>query len=91
MTFLLRCPNCGERSVLDFRFGGETLTRPGKDASQSERTHYYYFRKNEEGVQREWWYHKYGCRHWFFAVRDTRNNEVVRTFWPEEAEQASEG
>jgi sarcosine oxidase subunit delta len=83
MAFLLNCPNCGDRNVLDFRFGGETLSRPGKEASPQERTQYYYFRKNEAGVQQEWWYHKYGCRKWFFAMRDTRTNEVLRTYWPE--------
>ncbi len=83
MAFLLNCPNCGDRNVLDFRFGGETLSRPGKEASSQERIQYYYFRKNEAGVQQEWWYHKYGCRKWFFAVRDTRTNEVLRTYWPE--------
>ena len=83
MAFLLNCPNCGDRSVMDFRFGGETLSRPGKEASPQERTQYYYFRKNEAGIQQEWWYHKYGCRKWFFAMRDTRTNEVLRTYWPE--------
>lgn len=83
MAFLLRCPNCGERSVGDFRFGGEVTSRPDRDASLQEWTHYYYFRKNESGVQREWWYHKFGCRKWFLAVRDTRTNQVKETSWPE--------
>ena len=83
MAFLLSCPNCGERSVGDFRFGGEALSRPGKEASTQELTHYFYLRKNEAGLQREWWYHKFGCRKWFLAIRDTRSNEVHRTFWPE--------
>ncbi|MGH8057176.1 MAG: hypothetical protein ACREOH_08065 [Candidatus Entotheonellia bacterium] len=25
-----------------------------------------------------------GCRRWFLARRDTRNNEVERTYWPED-------
>ena len=28
MSFLLRCPHCGERSVYEFRFGGESRKRP---------------------------------------------------------------
>ena len=84
MALLLSCPNCGERSVGDFRFGGETLARPGGKASPQERTQYYYFRKNEAGPRQEWWYHKFGCRKWFLAIRDTRNDQVLRTFWPSE-------
>ena len=28
-------------------------------------------------MQREWWYHRSGCRAWFIAERDTRTNEVL--------------
>ena len=38
---------------------------------------YNYFRRNVAGVQREWWYHRSGCRAWFIAERDTRTNEVL--------------
>src|SRR5205814_9391619 len=37
------------------------------------------FRRNVAGVQREWWNHRFGCRLWFLAERDTRTNEVLRT------------
>ena len=84
VAFLLRCPNCGEQSVNDFRFGGEVLDRPAPAASVGEWAHYFYSRKNEAGFQQEWWYHKFGCRSWFLALRDTRSNAVVQTFWPEE-------
>ena len=87
MAFLLTCPNCGERSVQDFRYAGEILSRPSKDASPREWTSYFYFRKNEAGVQQEWWYHKFGCRKWFFALRDVQTNQALRTFWPEEVGQ----
>ena len=29
-------------------------------------------------MQREWWYHRFGCERWFQAERDTRTNEVER-------------
>ena len=83
MSFVLRCPNCGDRSVTDFRFGGEALHRPGAEASGGEWTSYFYSRRNEAGVQREWWYHKLGCHQWLLALRDTVSNTVVETFWPE--------
>ncbi|MEC8856767.1 MAG: sarcosine oxidase subunit delta [Chloroflexota bacterium] len=34
------------------------------------------------GVQREWWNHRYGCRKWFFALRDTVSNQIQETLWP---------
>ena len=68
--------------MTDFRFGGEATSRPAPDASAWDRTRYYYFRRNEAGIQQEWWYHKFGCRKWFLAVRDTQTNQVTQTYWP---------
>jgi sarcosine oxidase subunit delta len=81
MSFLLKCPNCGERSVYEFRFGGETRARPDEGCSDGEWSRYLYARKNEAGVQQEWWFHRAGCRKWFQAVRDTVSNRVERSFW----------
>ena len=83
MAFLLTCPNCGEREVYEFRFGGEVTTRPKPDASNDDWTSYFYMRRNVKGLQTEWWYHKFGCRKWLMAERDTTTNRVQRTFWPE--------
>jgi heterotetrameric sarcosine oxidase delta subunit len=85
MSFVLSCPNCGVREVTDFGFGGETTRRPRERPSQRELNEYNYFRRNVAGVQREWWYHRSGCRTWFLAERDTRTNEVMWTALPEEA------
>jgi heterotetrameric sarcosine oxidase delta subunit len=76
MSFLLICPNCGEREVTDFAYGGEAVPRPATKPSERELNTYNYFRRNVAGVQREWWYHRSGCRAWFLAERDTTNNEV---------------
>ncbi len=85
MAFLLTCPNCGDRDVHEFRFGGEITVRPKPDASADEWSSYFYDRRNVAGDQREWWYHGFGCRKWFVALRDTRTNEVPETSWPTEA------
>ena len=37
------------------------------------------------GVQREWWFHRSGCRAWFVAERDTRTNVVEWTALPADA------
>jgi len=85
MSFLLPCPQCGPRDVYEFRWGGEQSPRPAPGAPPERWAQYLYSRTNVAGVQQEWWYHRLGCRRWFLAVRDTRTNEVERTFWPEPA------
>jgi len=85
MSFLLTCPNCGVREVTDFAFGGEVSGRPKSRPSFRELNAYNYFRRNVAGVQREWWFHRSGCRAWFIAERDTVTNEVRFTARPDEA------
>ncbi|MBI4500433.1 MAG: sarcosine oxidase subunit delta [Gemmatimonadetes bacterium] len=87
MSFLLSCPNCGPRDVYEFRFGGEFQRRPEPTASQDAWVDYLYLRANEAGPQREWWYHRMGCKAWFLAVRDTRTNTVLQTFRPSTADR----
>ena len=82
MSFVLECPNCGFREVTDFGFGGEVSARPDGRPSLRELNDYVYFRRNVAGVQREWWYHRSGCRAWFIAERDTRTNEVLSVALP---------
>jgi heterotetrameric sarcosine oxidase delta subunit len=84
MSFLLTCPHCGVREVADFAFGGEVTSRPRETPTFRELNEYNYFRRNVAGVQREWWYHRSGCRTWFQAERDTRTNEVLRVALPGE-------
>jgi sarcosine oxidase, subunit delta len=68
MSFVLPCPNCGPRDVVEFRYGGQILT----DSSTG---------KNLPEVQTERWYHRYGCRRWLQARRDVTNNTVLETSW----------
>ena len=78
MSFLLTCPNCGVREVTDFGFGGEINPRPTADPSFRELNDYNYFRTNVAGVQREWWFHRSGCRAWFYAERDTHHQRSAQ-------------
>lgn len=87
MSYVLSCPNCGPREVTDFSFGGEVQTRPSERPSRRELNTYLYFRRNVAGAQREWWFHRSGCRSWFLAERDTRTNDVNWTALPSEAPQ----
>ncbi len=79
MSFLLPCPTCGARDVNEFVYAGEVTTRPEATPTQRELGRYVYFRRNVAGVQREWWFHRFGCELWFIAERDTRSNEVLTT------------
>jgi sarcosine oxidase subunit delta len=82
MSFVLSCPNCGPREVTDFGFGGELVERPSSRPHSRDLNRYLYFRRNAAGLQREWWVHSSGCRAWFLAERDTRNNHVSWTALP---------
>ena len=85
MSFLLPCPNCGPRDVNEFAYAGEVTRRPPSSPSPRELAAYVHFRRNVAGVQREWWYHRFGCELWFLAERDTRTNEVLGTELPQPA------
>ena len=84
MSFVLTCPHCGPREATDFAFGGEVSGRPGERPSLHDLGSYNYFRVNRAGVQREWWYHRSGCRAWFLAERDTTTNRVLSVTLPRE-------
>jgi heterotetrameric sarcosine oxidase delta subunit len=84
VSFVLTCPNCGPREVTDFGYGGEVVARPRSRPSLRELGAYNHVRRNVAGVQREWWYHRAGCRTWFQAERDTRTNAVLYTALPGE-------
>ncbi len=81
--FLIECPNCGQRNVSEFRWGGELNPRPvdGERLSDEAWAEYLYMRDNVLGVVREWWYHGAGCGEWFVAERHTRTHEVLRTYF----------
>jgi heterotetrameric sarcosine oxidase delta subunit len=82
MSFLIPCPHCGKRSVYEFRFGGEVKQRPASASPDEVWLDYTYTKVNAAGVQREWWYHRAGCREWLQAVRNTVTNEVIETLIP---------
>ena len=83
MSFLLHCPTCGERSVYEFQFGGKVRARPAIEAPREAWVGYVYWRDNSPGMQKEWWYHKLGCKLWFIAERNTTSNQVLRSYFAE--------
>jgi sarcosine oxidase, subunit delta len=77
--------------VYEFRYGGEARTRPIPGSSPAEWSDYLYLRTNVAGIERAWWFHRAGCRRWFQAERDTRDNRVNSTWWPRATGQESGG
>jgi methylglutamate dehydrogenase subunit B len=82
MSFLLPCPTCGPRDVNEFAYAGEVTSRPKSSPPLQDLMAYVHLRRNVAGVQREWWFHRFGCELWFQAERDTRTNEVLSTEVP---------
>ena len=83
----LTCPNCGQRNVNEFHYGGEYNPRPGDSTqiSQAGWADYLYGQTNGMGEQVEWWFHRSGCGLWFLAARHRQSNEVSRTYlWGQE-------
>lgn len=81
MSFFIACPLCGPRDVAEYRYGGEIQSRPTPGSSTAEWSAYLYDRQNVAGLERAWWFHRFGCRRWFQAERDTRTNTVIRVDW----------
>ena len=66
----------------EYSYGGEVTVRPTSSEDERELFSYLYFKRNATGEQREWWFHSSGCREWFQADRDTRDNTVLATAAP---------
>ena len=86
MSMLVECPNCGPREIAELRCAGEVTHRPKDTPTVRELNEYIYFRANEAGVQREWWFCR-ACEDWFLAERNTVTNEVLKTWLPAPAAQ----
>ncbi len=80
----LACPNCGERPVEEFRYGGELPTVPETLIDPAARNvDYVWMYDNVDGVATERWFHDAGCRRWHTARRDTSVDRLVgEAPWP---------
>jgi len=84
---LIRCPWCGERDQSEFTYGGEAhIVRPIDPESVSDEAwgRYLFLRKNTKGYHRERWFHGFGCRRWFNAIRHTVNDAFLMTYKPDD-------
>lgn len=73
----LTCPNCGERSVVEFRYGEIPTVPEGLTDPEARNLDRAFMRSNTEGIVTERWFHEAGCRRWMTVRRDTRTDEVL--------------
>ena len=77
MSLQIPCEHCGLRPVEEFVYG-EIPQVPDdlEDPIERDLIRGFFFH-NTEGVQKEAWYHTYGCRRWTYLERDTVRDQVV--------------
>jgi sarcosine oxidase subunit alpha len=82
-VLLIRCPWCGPRDEIEFRYGGQAhVTYPADPETLSDEAwaDYLFLRDNPRGPFHERWMHAAGCRRWFNAVRDTATHAFLTTY-----------
>ncbi len=81
--FVITCPNCGERDLSEFSYGGEAdISRPEwrDDMSDAEWAEFVFMRTNPKGVFAERWNHAAGCRRWFNMLRNTATDDILAVY-----------
>ena len=86
---LMPCPLNGPRNIQEFVCAGEVRTLPDADASGEAWADYTFMQDNIAGVVREWWMHV-PTSYWFIAERDTRTDEIIRTYASSERNKSAE-
>jgi heterotetrameric sarcosine oxidase delta subunit len=74
----IKCPWCGHRGAVEFRYAGDVRTRPDPaTATPLAWRDYLYVPANPRGPVEEAWYHRMGCQRFFTLRRDTATNESL--------------
>ena len=84
---LIRCPWCGQRDEVEFRYGGAAHVAYPDDPdalSDAEWSRFLFYRPNTYGRFEERWMHAAGCRRWFNVVRDTATHAIAGSYLPGE-------
>lgn len=77
MSIRIPCEHCGERPVEEFVYGEVAVVPDEIEGEDARAFDFAFMRNNPEGVQREAWFHSYGCRRWTYIERDTVTDRVV--------------
>ncbi len=77
---IMHCPLNGPRNISEFVCGGEVVTEPdAATCSDKAWADFVLLENNVAGVVREWWLHV-PTAYWFIAERDTRTDEILKTY-----------
>lgn len=76
---IMVCPLNGPRNISEFVCAGEVVAMPAPDAADAAWADYVFLHDNRAGIVREWWMHV-PTAFWFIAERDTRSDEILRTY-----------
>ena len=76
---IMNCPLNGPRDISEFVCGGEVEAMPEPGAADAAWADYVFLENNAAGVVREWWMHA-PTSYWFIVDRDTRTDEILRTY-----------
>ena len=85
--FIIKCPWCGERDMVEFTYAGDATKTHPENLSEAELdawNDYVYARKNPRGPHWEYWHHSNGCRQYVAVKRDTVTHEILETATPAE-------
>ncbi len=75
---LIKCPYCGDRPELEFRYGGHAhITRNPAVVDDEAWAEFLFWRDNPKGVMAERWRHFSGCGRFFNALRDTVSDQFL--------------
>lgn len=80
---LIRCPWCGDRDEIEFKYGGQAEIAYPDDPealSDAEWADFLFMRDNPKGEWAERWMHAAGCRRWFNAIRDTATHRMLASY-----------
>ena len=87
----IRCIHCGVRNVAEFRYAGESGSRPDPNAATPAEWHaYLYDQINRAGWTTERWFHASGCRRFFVIERHTETHEIRAVRHPGDASEPSQ-
>jgi heterotetrameric sarcosine oxidase delta subunit len=74
---IIPCIHCGPRNASEFRYRGESGSRPDPNRTTPVEWHaYLYDKSNIAGWVTERWHHTAGCRRFFTVERHTVTNEI---------------
>ena len=83
MSFLMSCPNCGDRNVNEFQYGGEVTSRPKPGGRLGPVDRLLLFPQEHCGGRTaSGGTTVTAAESGSYAMRDTMNNQVSETYWP---------